>query len=355
MKENNYFTHGIHPYHAKFIPAIPNEFISTYSKKGDFVLDPFCGSGTTLLEAKLLGRKSVGVDMNYIAVKIAKAKTFIPELDKLDYYYQCILEQYDELENYNSIIFENKNVWFTGECSQCLDKLFHLINKIEDENYKNIFEVLVSSFLKTVSNKRDVWNNGYIADNVLPNKKYTGDCFKVFKQKYKVLRKSYADLICNIEYNYETSVLLSNILSFNSKEQFDIVVTSPPYPFAVDFVKYNRLSYYWFGWDLETTANVETGSRAKRNKKNAIIEFFQEMEKIYKHIFTLVKKDGYFCMTVADTQRNKEKVSFVDWLYKIFTENNWVLVADDLRELQCQSMSQKRIKYEHKLVFQKKV
>lgn len=49
-KENNHLTHGIHPYHAKFIPDIPKEFIYKYTKVGESVLDPFCGSGTTLLE-----------------------------------------------------------------------------------------------------------------------------------------------------------------------------------------------------------------------------------------------------------------------------------------------------------------
>ena len=65
--------------------------------------------------------------------------------------------------------------------------------------------------------------------------------------------------------------------------------------------------------------------------------------------------NGYFCMTVADTQRKNEKVSFIEWLYDIFKNNGWVLVSDEIRELNCQSMAQKRIQYEHKLVFQKKV
>ena len=285
MKENNYCTHGIHPYHAKFIPAIPKEFISKYSKPNDIILDPFCGSGTTLLESILSNHDSYGVDMNYIAYKIAKAKTFIPELLKLDKCFEYIINSYLSHDNYPKKEFDDKTIWFTPDVSDFLDRIFYSISLIEDENYKNIFEVLISSMLKTISNKRDVWNNGYIADNVLPNKEYKGDFKKVLINKYKSLRKAYEELILLTgNTRCKANVILSDITQFNPTIKFDMVITSPPYPFAVDFVKYNRLSYYWFGWNLEETAEKETGCRGKRNRKNAIDDFFKEMEIIYKHI-----------------------------------------------------------------------
>ena len=235
-----------------------------------------------------------------------------------------------------------------------LDKLLYLIEKIDDNVYKNIFEVVFSSILKTVSNKRKVWNNGYIADKVLPNVIYTGDTLKVFINRYKKVRKSFIELNEALKNNkYYSDVILDNILNYNPKIKFDLVVTSPPYPFAVDFVKYNRLTYYWFGWDVDAKAEEETGSRTKRSRKDASVQFFKEMEILYKHIFSLIKKDGYFCMTVADTHRQKEKVSFVEWLYDIFKSNGWTLVSDEIRDIQAQSMAQKRIQQEHKLVFKK--
>ena len=68
-------THGIHSYPAKFIPQIPQNLISILHPRDDSaVFDPFCGSGTTLVEAAAAGIPAVGVDLNPIACLISKVK-----------------------------------------------------------------------------------------------------------------------------------------------------------------------------------------------------------------------------------------------------------------------------------------
>src|SRR6188472_626342 len=70
-----YSTHSYHPYSAKYIPQIPNYLISNFSERNDLILDNFMGSGTTLVESKILGRHAIGVDINPLACLIAKVKT----------------------------------------------------------------------------------------------------------------------------------------------------------------------------------------------------------------------------------------------------------------------------------------
>src|SRR5919107_1061092 len=70
-----YYTHGYHPYSSKYIPQIPNQLISKFTEKNDLVLDTFMGSGTTLVESKILGRNAIGIDVNPLACLISKVKT----------------------------------------------------------------------------------------------------------------------------------------------------------------------------------------------------------------------------------------------------------------------------------------
>src|ERR1700682_3661110 len=71
----NSTTNTIHPYPAKFIPQIPRHFIEQLSEVGDTVYEPFLGSGTTAVEANILGRNAIGNDVNELAVLISKVKT----------------------------------------------------------------------------------------------------------------------------------------------------------------------------------------------------------------------------------------------------------------------------------------
>lgn len=84
-KDTSYITHGYHRYPAKFIPQIVSRLVEKYTKKGDLVVDPFGGCGTTLVESKIMCRSSVGVDINPVAVLMTKAKKTPIEPNKIGY------------------------------------------------------------------------------------------------------------------------------------------------------------------------------------------------------------------------------------------------------------------------------
>ena len=86
-------THLLHPYPAKLLTHIPYFFLanSRFSREGDVVADPFCGSGTVLLEAQLAGRLAIGADSNPLARLLSKVKTSPIALDVLTPTIQNIL------------------------------------------------------------------------------------------------------------------------------------------------------------------------------------------------------------------------------------------------------------------------
>jgi len=76
-------------YPGNWSPYIPRNIIIRYSQEGDTILDQFLGSGTTLVECKLLNRNGIGIDINPNSIKIAKDKL---NFDLKSYYYQEVLE-----------------------------------------------------------------------------------------------------------------------------------------------------------------------------------------------------------------------------------------------------------------------
>lgn len=343
-----YKIHDIHPYHAKFYPGIPQYFIQKYANKGSIVLDPFCGSGTTLVECNLSGIKSIGIDINFLSCKISFCKIQQYEIDKLLYYNNFILNYKDDRD----IEFKDKNIWFTLNNYTDLCKIYSAIKHIEDIQYKTLYEVILSSILNKVCNKRETWNLGYLSDNILPNKESKLSLRKEFEKKIQ-----WTISACEETINVKnlSSVRNDNSKTYKSDFLFDLIITSPPYPFAVDFARNNRLSYYLFNENLEQASQDETGARFKRNKKDCEKLFFDEIKDIYLNVMNQIKKGGYFCMTVADTKRKNKPIYFVAWLIELFQENGWCIVENEIRQLQRQSMGQKRIPEEHLLVFQKQI
>jgi tRNA G10 N-methylase Trm11 len=73
---NQYLTHWIYPYKGKFHPQMIRALMNIIGlKRGDLVLDPFIGSGTTALEAQLLGINCIGIDISPLCVLQSKVKT----------------------------------------------------------------------------------------------------------------------------------------------------------------------------------------------------------------------------------------------------------------------------------------
>ena len=83
-KDTSYASHGYHRYPAKFIPQLARRCILENSERGDLIVDPFCGCGTTIIESLIQGRKSMGIDINPVAILISKAKITPLEPNKLN-------------------------------------------------------------------------------------------------------------------------------------------------------------------------------------------------------------------------------------------------------------------------------
>jgi len=102
-RERTKHVHRLHPYLGKFIPQLVEIFLRKYRPK--LVYDPFCGSGTTLVEANVLGINSIGTDISAFNVLISKVKTDKYDLVLLEKEIYDILKR---LNTYMTKFYENE-------------------------------------------------------------------------------------------------------------------------------------------------------------------------------------------------------------------------------------------------------
>src|SRR5262252_4092053 len=81
--DSSYASHDVHAFAAKFPPQLPRAFIRGLTAPGDVVLDPMMGSGTTIVEALLEGRRGIGLDIDPLALRVSQVKTMPIKIDDL--------------------------------------------------------------------------------------------------------------------------------------------------------------------------------------------------------------------------------------------------------------------------------
>lgn len=289
-KRSDIYTHYIHSYPAKMFPYIPTFFFSIpeLCHSDGVVLDPFCGSGTVLLESlvhPLYKRNVYGVEINPIGRLISKVKTTSLKEEELEKRINHLLELAEKSDNIKVSLPESEKIefWFSKRAICKLSKLKYLIEEEgKDDDYKDFFWVCFSSMIRKVS-KADP----FIPPPVLLKiHKY-----KNSPQKRKFLLKflkqaenpDVMDLFkSTVEKNFERIKSLNKIREVNESKiraqviwddvryiklgkldkkgtlikkyartlrsnSIDLVLTSPPYLTAQKYIRTQRLELLWLG------------------------------------------------------------------------------------------------------------
>jgi len=151
--DTNKLSHSYHRYPAKFIPQLVDKLISQYTKEGDLVCDPFGGCGTTLVQSKVSGRKSVGFDINPIAKLITDTKTRAIDPRILEKAKNQFLTKHSLLAKKNLKVAHNARIyyWFDKKVIKKLDVIYHSILAIKDKQARRFFLCAFSHVLKNCS------------------------------------------------------------------------------------------------------------------------------------------------------------------------------------------------------------
>ncbi len=297
-KTLSYSTHGIFRYFGKFPPPIARYLIKRYTKPGDLVYDPMCGSGTTAVESVLLNRKVICTDINPLAISISKAK--VTRIDK--HSYETYLRGIVDCVNSNNsgekpslIGLKDPSHWFLSETAISLECIRKAIGNLNvDKNIKNVFEVIFLSIVRRVS--RATTQQGRLFLDVQTAEP---DALPFFIKKAENLKEVFEDA----PQSKNVSIEIDSILNpkNNNNSDVNLAICHPPYFNNYKYSGVNSLELSWMNVDHALIRKSEVREAFKVGKKEKINDYLRDMEIVLRNIYSRLKKNGYLGLMIGDT------------------------------------------------------
>lgn len=347
--------HAIHPYPARFIAEIPRTLISLLDIPADTaIFDPFCGSGSTLVEAQLAGFAAIGVDLNPIACLISRVKTQpLPEIF-LNEAARCVEKARQPYEMAAIPPIPNLDHWFASPVQQEIADLRHAIDQENNLYVREALQLALSSILVRVSNQESDTRYAAIKKKVQP-----GDVFQQFStavQQLWAAKQTYRPL------STECQVIEKNIML---TEPADIarpvgcVITSPPYPNAYEYWLYHKYRMFWLDRDPLAVKVQEIGARAHYFRKNppTIEDFQAQMKHVLQLLHKVVVPGGYICIVIGRSKIHGQIVDNASLVTAVARQCGLCTVTNLSRQIAASrksfNLSHANIKTEQILIFQK--
>ncbi len=320
IKDTRYLTHAIFYYPAKFIPHVVRYALGAFTKAGDWVVDPFAGSGTVGVEAYLCKRNAFLLDLNpllnyMIPLKVRTEKERLRE-DRLSQ----ILDGLEKSRHHFTPAWSNIAYWYPPEMLETLSSYWGFIKNSE----RNAYTAIIESALLKVS------KHFSYAEHRTP---------KLFRSKSKrkyveeLLRTDWVEKLKRMisSHSLETIRNLNDFATLTShhnscvefkggvdssyypfQQEFDALITSPPYLQAQEYIRTAKMELFWLGSDDEEIRGLSRLEIPYRKADRVIQTPTLETIRTELTRTDLIKLlDSYFCHTInaLENSMNQLKVN----------------------------------------------
>lgn len=328
------YTHCYHKYPAMMIPQVARKLIEEYKPDGQMktILDPYMGSGTTIVESLLANINAIGTDINPLARFISEIKTTKYDINAIINDYKLIDK---EILSYdvNKVIIQDYSrltkylYWYKEDVLIKLSYIEHAIKECTSK--PKFFLLILAELIREVSYTRKGEFKRYkMTDKQIAN--FKPDVFGLF---YKIVARNIKGLKdFNEKLSYDGCTSLARICDFNSvygipddiieDETIDMVVTSPPYGDSKTTVAYEQFSRWANQWfNFIGTKNIDTllMGGVKQTKETFVTKSIrEELDQIknidynrYKDVIAFLNDYSNSIKNVAKKVRTKGKICYV--------------------------------------------
>ena len=298
--------HRLHPYLGKFIPQLVEIFLRKYQPA--VVVDPFCGSGTTLVEAQTLDIDSFGTDISEFNCLLSKVKTDSYDIELVEWEILDALNQSEETTQTKLLESRGKYTsssyltdWFAP---QALEELQSYQAVIENYRYQDVLKIILSRSARSARMTTHF-------DLDFPQKPQTEpyECYKhsricrptqnarQFLKRYSIDTARRIKEFATLQTNAATQVVWGDSRTIEFP-QCDLVVTSPPYVGLIDYHEQHRYAYELLG--LKWNEESEIGRAKQGTSQTAQQSYVDNIEQVFRNVRHSLKDGSRMVVVVHD-------------------------------------------------------
>ncbi len=265
-RERTKHVHRLHPYLGKFIPQLVEALLGRYVPARGRVLDPFAGSGTTLVQSLESGRDAVGVDIAAFNCLLMSVKTRRYDLFSLESELRDVVRRVEAFDGGGPAASGYAAEWYAPRAASELLAFRELVGEYE---HQDVLRVILARAARSARRTTHFDLDFPRAPQLEPYwcHKHKRICRPVERAEH-FLRRYTLDTLARIKEfarvrarGREAEVLHGDAREMGYGGRFDAVVTSPPYPGLIDYHEQHRYAYELLG--LEDRRAVELGAAAR--------------------------------------------------------------------------------------------
>lgn len=309
-------THGFHTYPARMHPGMARVLVERCAPADGLVLDPFCGSGTVVVEAMRAGRHAIGADLNPLALRIAEVHCLRPTEQALAAWNEEVnalcersLERVRNRDDIRAPLSAPMARLYEGHTLRELAGLHLEIANVEDDDMRLGLEVVFSSLVIKLSRKK-----ADTSDEQEVKRIRKGLPTEMFARKADELAARWSALTSEVPHGaHEPDFVLTDIRTLPNalgrETRCDAVITSPPYGGTYDYHQQHVLRMAWLGLADKDLERYEIGARRRMTKvDNAIAQWEHELLGALQSIGGVLKATGNAVLLLGDAQLQHQRI-----------------------------------------------